>query len=83
MAPQLWTFEQLHGETRPKARIAEATSAKLLKKPKNDRGEQTNIRDVKNCKVKGFMVNVWGRDIDLDNAWLVSSEVQTDGLEIE
>ena len=58
-------------------------SSRLLKKDKINRGEQTNIRDVKNCKVKGYMVNVWGRDIDLDNAWLVSSEAQTDGVEVE
>ena len=53
-------------------------SLRLLKKPKRDQGEQTNIRDVKNCKVKGYKVNFWGRDIDLDNAWLVNKEVQTD-----
>ena len=29
------------------------------------------------------MVNVWGRDIDLDNAWLVSEEVQTDEINVE
>ena len=58
-------------------------SQRLLRKEKFDRGEQTNIRDVKNCKVKGYMVNCWGRDIDLDNAWLVSEEVQTDGIDAE
>ena len=29
------------------------------------------------------MVNCWGRDIDLDNAWLVCEEVQTDEVQIE
>ena len=29
------------------------------------------------------MVNIWGRDIDLDNAWLVSEEVQTDAIDAE